>query len=656
MILWRDPIFLWLVPAVAALGALLFVLVRRRAVALRAFADAGLVERLTPDADRRRVVRRTVVRVVGLLLIAIALAGPKWGFHWQEVKREGIDLIVAIDTSRSMLATDVKPDRLERAKLAVLDLVPRLQGDRIGLVAFAGTAFLECPLTLDYAAFERSLRAVEVGLIPRGGTALGRAIDTSVEAFEARQGKFEALILITDGEDNEGDLEKAAQRAAERGVKIYTVGIGTAEGELLPLGGGGYVKDRRGQVVKSSLKEEPLKEIALTTGGAYVQGLGPSLGLDQVFRDHIATMERREVASSLERRYEERFQIPLALALLVLLVECAMPVKRRANRVARSLRSAAGRAPAATLLLLAVAPLLVGWFDPPGDRAAEGNQLYSAGKFEDAAGKYGEGLVDAPQSPLLQFNLATALYKQAKYDEAIAALEKAASSGQAEWVARANYNMGNAYYRLASAAESNDPQAAIASYEQALACYNRSMVADATDGDPKFTHEFVAGKLAELKKRLEEEKQKQEEEQAKEEQPQQENQPEQQEPQDQAEQPEQQPQEQQEQQPGEQDQEQQQEAQQPEPQQQEQEAPTDQPQDQQQAQQQEPGAGEEPEEPQEPGNEQAGAGVATDEEPETAEERAAQAVLDTARGEELGPEDIARPAGVAGVGDPAQDW
>src|SRR5262249_20998477 len=158
-------------------------------------------------------------------------------------------------------------------------------------------------------------------IIPRGGTAIARAIDTSLGAFEARQGKFEAIILITDGEDHEGDVKDMTQRAADLGVKIFTVGIGTAEGDLLPLEKGGFVKDRSGQVVKSRLNEDTLKDIALATGGAYVQGLGPTLGLDQVFRDHIATMERRELASSLERRYEERFQIPLALALLLLVIE-----------------------------------------------------------------------------------------------------------------------------------------------------------------------------------------------------------------------------------------------------------------------------------------------------------------------------------------------
>lgn len=629
---WRDQLYLWvLLPAVAALGAGVFFLLRRRAAVLAKFADAASIGRLAPDADRRRLVRGAALRIAALALIAVALAGPEWGFRWQEVRRQGLDLIIALDTSRSMLATDVKPNRLERAKLAILDLVPLLQGDRTGLVAYAGTAFLECPLTLDYAAFERSLRAVDVGIIPRGGTAIGRAIDASLAAFEARQSKYEAIILITDGEDHEGDVKAATERAAAAGVKIFTVGIGTPEGELLPVDSGSFVKDRRGQVVKSRLDEETLKEIALGTGGAYVHGLGPRLGLDEVFRDHIATMERREVASSIERRNEERFQIPLALALLLLAVELLLPRRRLEPRARRWRWSPRGRSRAAVSLLVLALPALAGWFDPPGDRAAEGNRLYEQGQYEAAASKYNEGLIDAPASPLLQFNLGDALYKEGKFAEAIAAFAKAASSGETAWVARANYNMGDAFYRLGAAAEEKEPQAAIGSYEQALAAYRRGMVADSADQDAKFNHEFVEWKLAELKKRLEEQKKEQEQkEQQQQEQQQQDQQQEQQEQQ------------------GDEHQEQQQQ------------------QGQEQQDQGEQGQGEQPQEGQ---AESAGQGEerAAEEQPqaggqggeaqgETQDRRAAHAVLDVARGEELAPGEIERATGTPGGGEPLRDW
>lgn len=650
---FREPKFLWLLIVVAVVALPAILLQRRRAHALRAFADEVLLPRLIPDLNPRRRVLRTGLRLAVLALILVALAGPKWGFRWEEVRREGIDLIVALDTSRSMLATDVKPNRLERAKLAVLDMVKLLQGDRIGLVTFAGTAFLECPLTLDYAAFERSLRAQQVGIIPVGGTSIARAIAAALAGFEARQGKHEALVLITDGEDHEGKVDEAAQAAAERGVKIFTVGIGTAEGELIPArqdGSAAFVKDRQGQVVKSRLNEDILRQIAVKTGGAYVRGLGAALGLDEVFRDHIAKMERREVASTLERRYEERFQVPLLLALLLLFVEGLIgdrksehtrrPLWARLRHIGAAGNDAAnkeGKVPDVTALLalFLLAPFLTGFFDRPGDRAAEGNRLYQAGKYAEAVGKYGEGLVDQPQSPLLRFNLGTALYKQGKYAEAIGEWEKLLAAGAAQWEARAAYNVGNAHYQLGQSAEKENPQAALSSYQQALLSYRRAMSADPHDQDAKFNHEFVSRRLEELRKRIEEEKKQQEQQQE-----QAQHQPEGQTA------GEQQPQET----PGEEDsQVQGAEPQEPTPadeqgQQQvgEQESPTQ--------QQQQGSAGQEVPSQGQAGSEGDSQGL------QAGEQQAAQAVLNTAQSEELEPQEVQRPLGIAVPAEPVQDW
>ncbi len=331
--MWSNPRMLWILVAVVLAAVFLMrAAARRRHVASR-FAQKHLLARLYRDHEPGRRVLLATVRVAAMSLVVIAVAGPRWGFRWEEVHRQGIDLLIAIDTSRSMLASDVKPNRLARAKLAILDLVKRLDGDRVGLVPFAGAAFLECPLTLDYAAFERALHSLDVGIIPRGGTSLARAIDVSLEAFDARQSKHQALLIITDGESHEGDVEEAAARANERGIKIYTVGIGTAEGELIPVQTNGtpsFMKDRSGNVVKTRLDEDTLKTIALATGGAYVRGLGPDLGLDQVFDEHIAQMEERQLSSSLEKRYEERFQIPLAAAAALLILELLIGEGRRA--------------------------------------------------------------------------------------------------------------------------------------------------------------------------------------------------------------------------------------------------------------------------------------------------------------------------------------
>ena len=321
MIMWRDATDLVGLALVAALAVFLAWASRRRAQALAAFVAAALLPAVAPDVDPRRRTVRAALLVGATALLVVAIAGPMWGFRWQEVRREGIDLIVALDTSRSMLATDVKPSRLARAKLALQELLGELHGDRVGLVAFAGTAFVQCPLTLDYGAFVQSLDAVDTDLIPKGGTAVAAAIDTAVGAFEARQGGQQALLLITDGEDHEGKVAEAAKRATERGIKIFTVGFGTADGELIPLEGGGFLKDRAGQVVKSRLDEKTLQQVAVDTGGVYLHATGASLGLRDLYRDHIVTLEKRELGSTLERRYEHRYQLPLAVAFLLLLVE-----------------------------------------------------------------------------------------------------------------------------------------------------------------------------------------------------------------------------------------------------------------------------------------------------------------------------------------------
>ncbi len=334
MIAWRAAPLLWLLVLVPAAAGFFVWALRRRRDALRRFAEARLLPALTPDLDDRRQRWRALLLVGALALVVVALAGPKWGFHWEEVHREGVDIVVALDTSRSMLAEDVKPNRLARAKLAIEDLVKQLQGDRIGLVAFAGSAFVQCPLTLDYQAFAESLRAVNVGIIPKGGTALTAAIKAGLEAFEGHQGKHQALIVITDGEDHEGHVDDAAKEAGDKGIKIYTVGIGTAEGELIPVtvdGQQDFLKDRRGQVVKSRLDQETLQKIATTTSGAYVHGTGPDLGLDQVYTDFIGKMEKRELKSTMERRFEERFQVPLLLALILIAVEPLVGERRRAT-------------------------------------------------------------------------------------------------------------------------------------------------------------------------------------------------------------------------------------------------------------------------------------------------------------------------------------
>ena len=320
----------WLVPLLIIFYIWAFRSKRR---ALATFAQQHLVPMLTSTVNWRGQKLKAMLGVLVAFLLIFALIGPRWGFQWHEVKRQGIDIMVAIDTSNSMLAQDVKPSRLERSKLAIEELLDLLQGDRIGLIAFAGNSFLQCPLTLDYSAFAIALNAVEAGIIPRGGTSISSAIRTAITAFEGKAKKYKALILITDGEDHKGDPVKAAEEAAEQGIKIFCVGVGTREGELIPVvdedGNRSFLKDREGQVVKSRLDETTLQKIALTTGGGYVRASGVEYGLDVIYNEKIATMEKRELESKLQKRYEERYQIPALIALGLLCLEAFLGERRR---------------------------------------------------------------------------------------------------------------------------------------------------------------------------------------------------------------------------------------------------------------------------------------------------------------------------------------
>src|SRR5947208_10168786 len=252
------PIWLWAL-AILPLMIVLYVRAERRsAIKLREFVSPLLQPQLAGNVDRVRRAIRFAFDLLALALAITALAEPRWGYTYEDVKRRGLDLLFAIDTSRSMLSNDVSPNRLERVKLAAQDLVNQLQGDRAGLIAFAGRAFLQAPLTIDYEAEVESINDLDTKTIPEGGTNISEAINLAVSTFGKSAAGNRALIIFTDGEELSGDATKTAKAAADAGVRIFTIGVGTPEGSLIPLrspdgSGTAFVKDDKGQVVKSKL-------------------------------------------------------------------------------------------------------------------------------------------------------------------------------------------------------------------------------------------------------------------------------------------------------------------------------------------------------------------------------------------------------------------
>jgi Ca-activated chloride channel family protein len=264
----------------------------------------------------------------------LALSRLQFGTHLELLKREGIDLIIAVDVSNSMLVRDMTPNRLEKAKQEVLSIIDRLQGDRIGLVAFAGEAFTQCPLTLDYAAARLLLGVMDTDAVTVQGTSLTAAIETAARSFNTDEKKHKVLLLLTDGEDHQGDAEDAAEEARKQGVKIYTVGIGSVNGEPIPMldrqgNQVGFRKDpETGDVILSKLDETTLQKIALATGGKYYHATAGEMELDRIF-DEISKLEKKELEGSLVTKYEDRYQYPLLIALFILIGEYFVSEKKK---------------------------------------------------------------------------------------------------------------------------------------------------------------------------------------------------------------------------------------------------------------------------------------------------------------------------------------
>ena len=501
----------WLLAAVAAAIALLLLwrrADRSRRAALERFASPQLLGDLTASVSaRRRSVKRALV-VAGVLLAGLALAGPQYGFTWEETQRRGIDVLIALDTSRSMLAQDVAPNRLERAKLAVRDLVDQLGSDRVGLIAFAGSAFLQCPLTLDHAAFLESLDALQPGVIPTPGSDLASALRTAEQALATEQRNVKLLVLFSDGEDLGGSAIEAAKHAAEQGIRVFTVGVGSDNGELIPVpsakGGTEFLKDPQGQYVKSKLDAETLRQVAELTGGFYEPLGRRGEGVTAIHDRALAPLPKEELASRMRRVPIERFQWALAVALLCLGLE---PIVR--ERVSRGRRPRGAGASGVVLLLGSLA--VAGAANAASVREAQ--RLYADGKYAQALAEYQAAVGDQP-TPQLDFNMGAAAYKAGQYGDAAGAFARALGSEDPKLQEQGFYNLGNAQFRLGEQTKESKPQQTMQAWQQALDAYESALKVDPKDEDARYNRDFVKHALEELQKQ-QQQKQDQKDEQEK---------------------------------------------------------------------------------------------------------------------------------------------
>ena len=517
-----DPGFfapVWLLVGLVAMLAVALLEIggyRRRTQAVRFFAAPHLAATLTASVSPTRRLVKSVLLVAATGLLFTAMARPHLFYDWQDEVRSGVDVLLAVDCSKSMLTEDVKPSRIERAKLAIADFADQLPENRLGLIAFAGDAFLQCPLTLDHDAFQDAVQDLDTDTIPRPGTDIATAINLAVDALKSQPNNAKFVILVTDGEDLENRALDAAKNAAQAGLKIYTVGVGTPAGDRIlerdQTGALSYHQDTNGGEVVSKLDEGTLQQIADITGGAYAPLGQRGEGLDDIYKRYIEPLPKQDVEERRERIRIEQFEWPLALGTLLLMWEFMLtdrasgrtgapqpgeptqtatsrrPFRRRTREAVGAVSAIAG----VILLQAALGPL----------RAADAEtaeQDYKSGKFEESKQHYQKAVDIDPSRRDFQFNRGDAAYKAGEYSEAEEAFRKALETPDLDLQENAYFNLGNAQFQHGDAMKSVDTTKAISLWEQALHSYDSALKLR-TNTDARHNYDFVKGKLEELKR------------------------------------------------------------------------------------------------------------------------------------------------------------
>ncbi len=324
MIRFAHPEFLYGLALLPALLALFFWALRKRKKGIELFGNPAILRLLTPSAGKYKRAAKFLLLFIALGFLTLGVANPQIGTKMEEVKREGVDIMIALDVSNSMKAEDIKPNRLESAKQEISRLLDKLQNDRIGLIVFGGESYLQLPLTTDYSAARLILSTIDVDVVPVPGTAIGSAIRLAMKSFAQGETKYKVVILITDGENHEDDAIAAAKDAAAEGVRVHTIGMGSPEGGPIPIYQNnvpvGYKKDSDGNVVITKLDEQALRQIAETGKGTFIRATNQQQELDAIFRE-VQSMEKKEFGTKMFTEFEDRFQIFLGAALFLLTAE-----------------------------------------------------------------------------------------------------------------------------------------------------------------------------------------------------------------------------------------------------------------------------------------------------------------------------------------------
>lgn len=487
---FAQPIWLYLLAALLPLGIVLVWWTESRSQRLLSkFAANKLIGRLADSFSPGRHRAKLILSGLALTALIVALAHPQYGSEQIEHEIQGTDILFAMDTSRSMLAEDYTPNRLERSKLAIIDLIAGLSGDRVGLIAFAGDAYLQVPLTADYDSFMRTLNAMDTNIIPRGGTDISAAIDEAL-AYFANDEHHRVLVLISDGEDLEAEGIQKARQAAAEGVTIFTVGVGSAEGELIPIRGADgrmdFVRGPDGSPVRTRLDERTLTAIADASGGRYIH-LGAA-GIDSILDDIRAAAGEEQQGVRVQTIPIERYHWPLLFALVLIVIEVCLGNRRRTPKIASQIPSLLLFL---SLGLLTLAPQPVEASNP---RAAQ--SLYDRGEYAAAVELYQQLLEAEPTDARLHYNLGNSLYRQRDFAAAIDSYQRALPLADVSLQERIFFNLGNARYQLGAVLLDENPERTTELWDEAVRDYDNALEIAPDAQDTRGNRQWVEQQFA----------------------------------------------------------------------------------------------------------------------------------------------------------------
>ena len=421
MFRFEDPIYLYALVLIPVLALIRWWMVIRQRKQLRRFGDMELVRQLMPDVSRYRPLVKFCLLLTALALLIVLLARPQMGTRISHEKRTGIETIIALDISNSMLAEDVAPSRLDRAKMMVENLVDNFTNDKIGLIVFAGEAFVQLPITSDFVSAKMFLSSIEPSMIETQGTDIAAAVTMATHSFTQEEGVGKAIIVITDGEDHEGGAMEAAQEAKDNGMRVYMLGVGSTKGAPIPIAGSNdYMKDNTGETVMSALNEDMCKQIAQAGGGAYIHVENNSNAQEQLNHE-LDKLAKKEISSTVYSDYDEQFQAVGIIVLLLLIAEiCILEIKNQRLSKLHLFR----RKKIATMLLL----LMVVGAHAQSDRdyVRQGNKQFRAGKYAEAEVDYRKAMEKNGKNAQAVYNLGNALLAQRKDSAAIEQFQAAA--------------------------------------------------------------------------------------------------------------------------------------------------------------------------------------------------------------------------------------